>query len=42
MNNATVHASCQPMDTPSIRRQTDAAEIDYFEISMFFTEIGDD
>ncbi len=40
--NATVHPSCQPMDTPSIRRQTDAAGIDYFEITMSFTEIGDD
>jgi hypothetical protein len=40
--NATVHPSFQPMDTPGIRRQTDAAGVDYFEISMSFTEIGDD
>jgi len=39
---ATVHASCQPMDTPALRRQIDAAGVDYFEIAMSFTEIGDD
>jgi hypothetical protein len=39
----TVHASCEPMDDiPPIQRQTDAAGVDYFEISMSFTEIGDD
>jgi hypothetical protein len=42
MSNATVHASCNPMDTPSIMRQVDAAGIDYFEVSTSFTEIGDD
>ncbi len=42
MNYVTVHASCQPMDTPMMRRQTDANGVDYFEISMRFTEIGDD
>jgi hypothetical protein len=42
LNNATVHASCQPMDTPAMRRQTDAAGVDYFEIAMSFTEIGDE
>lgn len=39
----TVHASCEAMDDiPPIARQTDAAGVDYFEISMSFTEIGDD
>jgi hypothetical protein len=42
MNNATVHPSCHPMDTPSMRRQIDANDIDYFEVLMSFTEIGDD
>lgn len=38
-----VHASCDPMDDiPSIQRQTDAEGVDYFEIQMSFTEIGDD
>ncbi len=40
---ATVHASCLPMDDiPPIERRTDAAGVDYFEISMSFTETGDD
>jgi len=39
---ATVHASCQPMDTPSIRRLPDAAGVDYCEVTMIFTEIGDE
>jgi hypothetical protein len=40
---ATVHPSCEPMDDiPPIQRQTDAMGVDYFEISMSFTEIGDD
>jgi hypothetical protein len=39
---ATVHTSCNPMDTPTINRQVDAAGIDYFEVSTSFTEIGDD
>jgi hypothetical protein len=39
----TVHASCTPMDdVPSIQRQSDASGIDYFEITLSFTEIGDD
>lgn len=42
MNNLTVHPSCHPMDTPTMRRQTDAAGIDYFEVLLSFTEIGDD
>jgi hypothetical protein len=42
MQYLTVHPSCQPMDTPMMRRQTDAMGVDYFEISMLFTEIGDE
>lgn len=42
MINATVHASCYPMDVPSIQRATDAEGLDYFEVSMSFTEIGDE
>ncbi len=40
----TVHESCDPLDDgiPPIQRQTDAAGVDYFEISLSFTEIGDD
>jgi len=40
--NATVHPSCHPMEVPPIRRQTDQEGIDYFEVSVSFTEIGDD
>jgi hypothetical protein len=36
-----VHASCLPMDVPSISRQTDAEGMDYFEIPLSFTELGD-
>ncbi|MBI4893537.1 MAG: hypothetical protein HY821_23145 [Acidobacteria bacterium] len=42
MINVTVHPSCYPMDVPSIQRATDAEGLDYFEVSMSFTEIGDD
>ena len=42
MLNATVHTSCYPMDLPSIQRQTDAEGLDYFEVPLSFTEIGDD
>ncbi len=42
MINATVHPSCYPMDVPSIQRATDAEGLDYFEVNMTFTEIGDD
>ena len=38
----TVHGSCHPMETPLIRRLTDIAGINYFEVLMSFTEIGDD
>jgi len=41
MLNATIHPSCYPMDLPSIQRQTDAEGLDYFEIPMTFTEVGD-
>ena len=40
--NATVHTSCYPMDLPSIQRQTDAEGLDYFEVPLSFTEMGDD
>jgi len=40
--NSTVHPSCYPMDVPSIQRATDAEGLDYFEVSMSFTEIGDE
>jgi len=42
MSNATVHSSCYPMDPPSIERQTDAEGLDYFEVSLAFTEMGDE
>ena len=38
----TVHPSCYPMDLPSIQRQTDAEGLDYFEVPITFTEIGDE
>ena len=40
--NATVHPSCYPMDLPQIQRQTDAEGLDYFEVPITFTEIGDE
>jgi hypothetical protein len=40
--NSTVHPSCHPMDLPSIQRATDAEGLDYFEVSMSFTEAGDE
>ena len=42
MMNATVHSSCYPMDVPSIQRATDAEGLDYFEMPLSFTEMGDD
>lgn len=42
MSNITVHASCNPMDVPSIRRQSDVNGVDYFEVLISFTEMGDD
>src|ERR1035437_1398401 len=42
MINLTVRASCYPMDLPQIQRQTDAEGLDYFEMPLSFTEIGDD
>ncbi len=42
MLSATVHPSCYPMDLPMIQRQTDAEGVDYFEVPITFTEIGDD
>ncbi len=42
MLNVTVHPSCYPMDLPMIQRQTDAEGLDYFEVPITFTEIGDE
>ena len=42
MNLVTVHPDCHPMDLPSILRQTDAEGLDYFEVPITFTEIGDE
>ncbi len=42
MLGAAVHLSCYPMDLPSISRQTDAEGLDYFEVPLTFTEIGDE
>ncbi len=42
MLNATVHPSCYPMDLPLVQRQTDAEGLDYFEVPITFTEIGDE
>jgi hypothetical protein len=42
MINATVHASCYPMDVPSMQRATDAEGLDYFEVAISFTEAGDE
>ena len=40
--NLQIHPSCHPMDLPLIQRQTDAEGLDYFEVPMTFTEIGDE
>ena len=42
MNVSTIHESCLPMDTPSIQRVAGLEGLDYFEVSMAFTEIGDE
>ena len=42
LENATVHPSCNAMDLPTIQRQTDAEGLDYFEVPLSFTEMGDD
>jgi hypothetical protein len=42
MLNVTVHPSCYAMDLPLIQRQTDAEGLDYFEVSITFTEAGDE
>jgi hypothetical protein len=42
MLDVAVHPSCHPMDLPSIQRQTDAEGLDYFEVQLSFTEIGDE
>jgi len=40
--NMTIHPSCYPMDLPTIQRQTDSEALDYFEMPLSFTQIGDD
>jgi hypothetical protein len=40
--NLQIHPSCHPMDLPLIQRQTDAEGLDYFEVPITFTEIGDE
>ena len=42
MLNVQIHPNCHPMDLPTIQRQTDAEGLDYFEVPITFTEIGDD
>ena len=42
ISNTTVHPSCHPMEVADWGRQTDAEGIDFFELSVSFTEIGDD
>ena len=42
MLNTTVHSSCHPMEVADWSRHTDSEGIDYFEVSVTFTEIGDD
>jgi hypothetical protein len=36
------HPNFHPMDVPTIQRQTDAEALDYFEVPLTFTEIGDE
>ena len=42
ISNTTVHSSCHPMEVAEWSRQTDSEGIDYFEVAVTFTEIGDD
>lgn len=42
MDNVTVHPSCDVMDMQSSDRKADAEGLDYFEVVLSFTEIGDD
>ena len=42
MLNTTIHPNCHPMDLPLIQRQADAEGLDYFEVPITFTEIGDE
>jgi len=39
---STIHEHCLPMDTPTIARDTDQESLDYFAVSITFTEIGDE
>lgn len=36
-----VHASCEPMDVPSVVRDKDAEAVDFLHLSTAFDEIGD-
>ena len=42
MLNATVHPACHPMGLPLIQRQVDTEGLDYFEVPITFTEMGDE
>lgn len=37
-----VHPNCYPMDLPAMQRTQDVEGLDYFEIPMSFTEVGND
>ena len=39
---STIHDDCLPMDTPTIHRDTDQESLDYFQVDLTFTEIGDE
>ena len=41
MLNAAVHPSCHPRDLPMVQRQADVEGLEYFEVPITFTEIGD-
>ncbi len=42
LTHGTVIESCYPAQVQSIQRQGDREGVDYFEVLMSFTEIGDD
>jgi len=41
LRNTTVHADLYPMDVPTFRRIRDIEGVDFFEVAVTFTEIGD-
>ena len=41
LQRAVVHTDCQPADVPTIARATPQEGMDFFEVSVTFTEIGD-